>query len=458
MAIVTVSALASSLKKQSSLVTDFASIPNYLKDATEITGVAEALVMAECENDVIETVIFARKNNLCVVPRGAGTGLSGGCVPHKGSIILSTEKITHLKIDPIRKVAICGPGVITKTLQDEAFKFGLYYPPDPASYAESTIGGNVAEGAGGLRCKRFGVTKDYVLGIKGITAEGEIIQVGCYTGDSGFSLTDIFNASEGTLVVITEITLRLINSVPKGDTFLVAFDTTKDAAKTVSDIVNAGIVPNVLEFLDGDAADCSNKYEKTEGLDKVAAILLIESAKEGGQSQVNQIRSFCDSNNSTFFRHESDPVKADNLWKVRRNLSKAVKQISKIRISEDVAVPISKFPELVEYVSYMNSTSDIRMNSFGHAGDGNLHVNFITDDDSPKGREKIEREIERLLKKTVELGGTLTGEHGIGLAKKKYLELEFDRSTIQYMRKFKEIFDLHRILNSDKIFANSRKC
>jgi len=446
--------LASSLKRKSSLITEWANSANYLKDATEITGVSDALVMAETEQDVIETVNFARKNNLSIVPRGAGTGLSGGCVPDKGSIVLSTEKINHLNIDREKKVAIVGPGVITKSIQEEAARHKLYYPPDPASYSESTIGGNVAEGAGGLRCKRFGVTKDYVLGIQGITADGNRIQTGCYSNDSGFALTDIINASEGTLVILTEITLRLIEPVRPGDTFLVAFDAPKDAAQTVSDIVNAGIIPNVLEFLDGDAAACSNKYEKTEGLEKAAAILLIESSNEGGQSQISQIKNFCEKNNCSFIRHESDPQKADKLWKIRRNLSKAVKQISKIRISEDVAVPISKFPELVDYVFFMNDTSELRINSFGHAGDGNLHVNFMSEDDTPDGHELIEREIERLLNKTVELGGTLTGEHGIGLAKRKYLRLEFDGPTIQYMKTFKEIFDPAKILNPGKIFEN----
>jgi glycolate oxidase len=231
---------------------------------------------------------------------------------------------------------------------------------------------------------------------------------------------------------------------------LVAFDSPKDAAQTVSDITGAGIIPNVMEFLDGDAAECSNEYEKTEGLDKVAAILLIESNFEGGAKQVSQIRHFCSKNRSSFFRHEKDPKQAENLWKIRRNLSKASKQMSKVRISEDVAVPISKFPDLVEYVSYMNETSKFRINSFGHAGDGNLHVNFLSNDESKAGRELIEHEIERLLKKTVELGGTLTGEHGIGLAKIRYLGLEFDTTTISYMKKLKEVFDGGPVLNPAK--------
>lgn len=446
--------LSSSLKNKSSLSDDLTAHPKYLRDATEITGTAEALVMAENENDVIKTVEFARANNLAIVARGAGTGLSGGCVPNKGSIVLSTEKISHIKIDQSKKIAVVGPGVITKNLQIEAAQFGLSYPPDPASYAECTIGGNVAEGAGGLRCKRFGVTKDYVLGIKGITSSGELIQVGSYNDNSGFDLMDIFNASEGTLLVITEIVLRLLDIAPPGDTFLVAFDNPKDAAQTVSDITGAGIIPNVMEYLDGDAAECSNKYEKMEGLDRAAAILLLESAKEGGIKQVESIKNFCRQNKCSYFRHESDVNKAETLWKVRRNLSKACKQMSKIRISEDVAVPISKFPDLIEFVAHMNATSKLRINSFGHAGDGNLHVNFLSDDDSEAGRELIESEIERLLRKTVELGGTLTGEHGIGLAKKRYLGLEFDQNTIGYMRRFKEIFDPENLLNPGKIFVS----
>ena len=446
--------LSALLKNKSAVLTDFSTLGKYLKDATEITGECEALVMAECEDDVVNTINFARKNNLSIVPRGAGTGLSGGCVPNRESIVLSTENINHLSIDTQKKTAIVGPGVITKHLQDETAKFKLSYPPDPASYAECTIGGNVAEGAGGLRCKRFGVTKDYVLGIRGVTAAGEIIQTGCYNDDKGFAFTDIFNASEGTLVAMTEITLRLTDIFPGGDTFLVAFDTPKDAAQTVSDITGAGIIPNVMEFLDGDAAECSNKYEKTEGLDKVAAILLIESAKEGGAEQVEQIKHFCVKNHSSFFRHESDPKQAEYLWKIRRNLSKASKQMSKIRISEDVAVPISKFPDLIEYVSYMNDTSKLRINSFGHAGDGNLHVNFLSDDATKAGRELIEHEIERLLRKTVELGGTLTGEHGIGLAKSRHLCLEFDATTIDYMKKLKEVFDPANLLNPGKIFVS----
>ena len=445
--------LAASLKNRDALFTSFENRPEYLKDATEISGESEALVMAACEEDVVKVVRYAIEHKLAIVPRGAGTGLSGGCVPERGSIVLSTERMTRLEINKSEKVAIVGPGVITGDLQQKAAEFGLAYPPDPASYLESTLGGNVAEGAGGLRCKRFGVTKDYVLGIRGVTAAAEILNTGCYNSNHGFALSDILIASEGTLLIITEISLRLIDNFETGDTFLVAFDSPKQAAQTVSDITASGMIPTILEFLDGDAAKCSNQYEKTEGLDDVAAILLIEIPHEPDNKQADLIKSICQQNKCSFFRHESDVNKAEKLWKVRRNLSKAVKKIAVMRVSEDVVVPNSKFPELIEYVTELNSGSSLRINSFGHAGDGNLHVNFMADSDDPQTRELIEVELRKLLEKTIELGGSLTGEHGIGLAKRDYLGLEFDKPTLESMKWLKDIFDPEALLNPGKIFS-----
>ncbi len=445
--------LAASLRNRESLFTSFEDRPEYLKDATEITGESDALVMAECEEDVVKVVRYAIEHKLAIVPRGAGTGLSGGCIPEQGSIVLSTERIRHLEIDKLKKIAVVGPGVITGDLQQKAAEFDLAYPPDPASYLESTLGGNVAEGAGGLRCKRFGVTKDYVLGIRGVTAAAEILKTGSYINNCGFALSDILIASEGTLLIITEISLRLIDNFETGDTFLVAFDSPRQAAQTVSDITVSGIIPTILEFLDGDAAKCSNEYEKTEGLDNVAAILLIEIPHESDGKQADLIKTICEQNDCSFFRQESDLAKADKLWKVRRNLSKAVRDIAVMRVSEDVVVPNSKFPELIEYVTELNSGSSLRINSFGHAGDGNLHVNFMADSDDPRTRQLIEVELEKLLKKTIEFGGTLTGEHGIGLAKRDYIGLEFDQATLESMKWLKEIFDPRALLNPGKIFS-----
>lgn len=444
--------LSDLLISPSELITDFTNHDKYLHDATDRYGKADGLVMAYSESDVIATINFCRERNIPVVGRGAGTGLSGGCVPSSGGIVLSTENINHITVDPNTRTAICGPGLITKALMDAASVNGLTYPPDPASYDESTLGGNVAENAGGLRCKRFGITRDYLIGMRVVTAEGTVLLTGEHNDYEGFNLNDLIVASEGTLAIITEIKVRLIKSPLQGDTILIAFNSSRDAGQTVADICGFGIIPTVLEFLDGDAAQCSNEYEKVEGLDNVEAILLIETSGEQNEYQTEEIKKICNSNNCSYFIVESKKSRVDQLWKLRRNLSKAVKEAASVRISEDVAVPVSQFPRLVDYVAEINSSSSLRINSFGHAGDGNLHVNFLSTSGSEADQVLIEKEIESLMKKTIELGGTLTGEHGIGLEKSRFLPLEFTPPTLDLMKSLKEIFDPQDILNPGKIF------
>ncbi len=443
------------LSSPDSLLTDLSSHQDYFHDATEFKAVPAAILMAESRADVVAAVRFCRKHSIPITPRGAGTGLSGGGVPSPGALLLSTERINHLQIRPEEKMAVCGPGVITKQLLDAAAPHNLTYPPDPASYDESTLGGNVAEGAGGLRCLRFGVTEDYVIGLEAVMSDGSILKTGILNNYRGFSIGDLLIASEGTLAIITEIVVRLIDTPPVGTTILVAFSDPRHAAQTVSDIISAGMVPSVLEFLDGDTAACSNEYEKTEGLDAVAAILLIETAAENMEAQAEQIRSFCEKNYSSYLRLESDPQKAESLWKVRRNISNAVKEIAPYRVSEDVAVPISRFPHLVDFVAQLNLQSQLRINSFGHAGDGNLHINFLAPSDSADNIALVEQGVELLMKKTLELGGTITGEHGIGLAKRNYLYWEFESPTLNVMRDIKKTFDPENLLNPDKIFSNT---
>jgi len=434
------------------LITDLSDYERYFHDATEDSCQPMALLFAENENDIKEAIIFSNNNKLSIVPRGAGTGLSGGCVPSKQSIVLSTEKMQKLEINSKRRIAFCGPGVITKNLQDKANNVGLAYPPDPASYEESTLGGNVAENAGGLRCKRFGVTKDYVIGLKGILADGKEFSTGIYNNNCGFNIGDIFIASEGTLCVITEIAVRLIKATRQGNTLLAAFNSPKEGANAVSQIVMRGIIPTVLEYIDGDAAACSNEYEKSDFLDNAEAIILIETSDIDISDQTEKIKVICKKNNSKYLRIEKDIQQAEALWKVRRNISNAMKAIAKIRVSEDVAVPISKFPEIVDYVRQLNEESKIRINCYGHAGDGNLHVNLLGMNGTDSEHEAIEIHIGKVMKKTIQLGGTISGEHGIGLAKKKYIGLEFDKSTILYMLELKEIFDPANIFNPGKIF------
>ena len=445
--------LREKLKSPENLILDLSDKEKYFHDATDHCGTPLAIVMAETESDITETILFCKSNDINIVPRGAGTGLSGGCVPVENSILLSTELIDYINIDPIRKRAVCGPGVITKDLVDLAANFDLTYPPDPASYDESTLAGNVAENAGGLRCKKYGVTRDYILGLKAIDENGKIIKTGCYNNYKGFNLTDLFIGSEGTLVVIIEISVQLVDLPKIGNTILATFDNPEDCANTVFDIVRSGLIPTVMEFLDSDAAACSNEYEKNEGIDQAAAgILLIETSFENREMETSEIKKICNQNSCSYLKIEPDQNKADGLWEIRRNLSKASKAIAIIRISEDIVVPVSKFSELVSFVSKINQESEIRINSFGHAGDGNLHVNFLSNDTSHKNRIKIQYLTKSLMIKTIELGGSLSGEHGIGIEKKQYRPMELNLQTLNFMIAFKNIFDPNNYINPNKIF------
>lgn len=448
--------LRSLLKAPESLYTQQGIDEKYCHDATTFQATPSALLLAESVDDVVATVRFCAAEKIPVTPRGAGTGLSGGCVVSSGGLLLSTERLTQLDIYPDRKLAICGPGILTKQLQDAAAQFGLTYPPDPASYEESTLGGNVAENAGGLRCKRYGVTKDYVLGLEAVLDDGALLKTGYFNIDRGFALGDLIVGSEGTLAIVTRIALRLIDLPARGETILVAFDDPKMGAQTVSDINTAGIIPTVMEFLDGDAAACSNEYEKHEGFDRVAAILLLETADSHPSAQAAQIKRICEKNHCSYIRSETDPARADELWRVRRNVSKAVKAMAGLRISEDVAVPNSRFPELVAFVAEMNRQSRLRINSFGHAGDGNLHVNFLAPADSRSERAEVDKWVEKLMRKTLEMGGTLTGEHGIGLAKRHLMTLEFDRPALELMHSVKSVFDPGGLFNPDKLLPGSK--
>jgi glycolate oxidase len=440
------------LDRPDSLITDLTDYEKYSHDATEAFSTPAALLLAKSIPDITTTLEFCRNHNIPVVPRGAGTGLSGGCVASSNALALSTEALAHLSIDARRRIAYCGPGLLTKTLQDEAAKLGLAYPPDPASYTESTLGGNVAENAGGLRCKRYGVTRDYVLGLQALLMNGSFLRTGLYSEDRGFGLGDVIIGSEGTLAVITEIALRLTPELGRGTTLLVSFDYPEEAARTVSDIIAAGLVPNVMEYIDGGAAELSAAYEHSTSLGAVAAVLLIETAPESGYRQAELILQSCHRHHCSSVRAESDAFQTDKLWAIRRNISKALKEMAVLRVSEDVAVPVTKFPNLVAYVAERNEVSSLRINSFGHVGDGNLHVNFIAMTGEDQDRHLIAAEVHSLMAEAVSLGGTITGEHGVGLAKRKYLSLEFDSPTMAAMQAVKSVFDPDHLLNPNKIF------
>jgi glycolate oxidase subunit GlcD len=434
------------------LVFETERFPDYFKDASDISLRPDAIIFAENEKDVLEIINYCRKKAVPLVFRGAGTGYTGGAVPVAEGLILSLKNLRKLTIDPNRKIARCGPGVITFELMKAAEKHALFYPPDPASYEESHLGGNVAECAGGLHCKKYGVTKDYVIGLKAITIDGELIKTGIYSDGELFDLASIISGSEGLLVAVVEIALRLIDPPPPGPTILAAFDSEEAAAQTVAAIAQSGIIPAVMEYMDEDAIACSNEYKKSVDIESAAAILLFETSGEKYEPEAGDIEKICRQHGAIRLEKEYDHIKAEKLWRLRRNLSDAIKSMTGIKISEDVAVPPSRLPELVKFVSRLNNEYNLRINSFGHAGDGNLHVNFLAENNSRAEISVVAEATERLFRKTLELEGTLTGEHGIGLTKKEFLHLEFDPATIDHMKRVKYVFDPPNLLNPGKMF------
>nr|MBN2278904.1 FAD-binding protein [candidate division Zixibacteria bacterium] len=434
------------------LILDTDNYPDYFRDASEIKVRASAIAFPDSESEIIAIINFCRDKNIPIVFRGAGTGYTGGAVPVHSGLVLSLENLKKLEILPDYKIALCGPGVVTIELMKAAAGFGLYYPPDPASYEESTLGGNVAECAGGLHCKKYGVTKDYVIGLRAVIADGAVLTTGFYSKGDLFDLTGIMIGSEGLLAAITEIAVSLIDQPETGPTILAAFTDPADAARTVAEITRRGIIPAVMEFMDGDAIACSMAYEKTIAINKVGAVLLFETSGNKRLAEADNIESICRENNILYLNRENDPAQTERLWRIRRNISKAVKESARHKIAEDVCVPPSRLSELVAFVAGLSREYPIRTNAYGHAGDGNLHVNFLTSSDDPDVMEMIDRAVLSLFEKTLELGGTLTGEHGIGLTKKDFFHLEFDRATIDHMKSIKEAFDPAGLYNPGKMF------
>ncbi|MEE9441676.1 MAG: FAD-linked oxidase C-terminal domain-containing protein [candidate division Zixibacteria bacterium] len=428
---------------------NFNNYPEYTQDATEEIFVPDILFFAESENDIVTAINLCRENQIPFIARGAGTGYSGGALAINGGLLLSIEKMNSIKIDTDKQTAIVGPGAITGNIMKAAESKNLFYPPDPASFEESTIAGNLAENAGGLRCKKYGVTKDYAISIRGINSRGNILEIG---HASPFGLLDLIVGSEGTLIVFTQITLRLIKKPVPGDTILATFNNAVNAASVVSQITASGIVPCIMEFMDKGAIECSNQYDPANAIDPAAALLLFETDGPNAKSEAEEIIKICRKLSPVILRRAKDEAERQTLWATRRNLSHAVKHVYKTKISEDVCVPPSRLSELVAFTNELAAEFEIDINSYGHAGDGNLHVNFLGVTGSERENIEIQDGVARLFKKTLELGGTLSGEHGIGIAKKKFIKDEFDPNTLNFMKRTKTVLDPFKILNPGKIF------
>ena len=428
----------------------------YSTDVTKRQQIPSVVVFPETVQDVVNIVKIAGKMALPMTARGAGTGMSGGAVPSVGGIVMSFVKMNRIiKIDRENGYAIVEPGVINFKLQTEVEKLGLFYPPDPSSNKISTIGGNIAENAGGLRCVKYGVTSDYAAGLEYVTSEGKIE----YTGDlsdnnNGIDLTRLFCGSEGTLGIITKCMLRLIPAPSARKALSVEFASVVDAAQTVQTLLMKGILPSILEFIDKSTLDVITKYIPMDVSENTEAVLLIEfdDPEEKSLELINAAIRICESHGAMTVKTAKDEKEAEKLWRLRKTISPALSRMTNGKINEDVAVPRGRLVELVDFTNNLAKELEMAIPVYGHAGDGNLHVNFMYDINNPDETERAQRGVEITLKEVVRLGGTISGEHGIGLSKLKYLPLQLDGETIEFYRRLKKSLDPGNILNPGKIF------
>jgi glycolate oxidase len=431
----------------------------YSYDATNLRYLPDIIVFPKTSQQISEILRLANQARFPLIPRGAGTGFTGGTLPLEGGVVLVLTKMNKiLQIDPENLLAVVEPGVVTYDLQQEVEKIGLFYPPDPASLKTSTIGGNVAECAGGPRAVKYGVTKDYVLGLEAVLPTGEIISTGVQTVKSvvGYDLTKLLVGSEGTLGVITKIILRLLPLPKAKRTMLAIFPTIEAAATTVSQIISSRIIPATLEFMDNSTIRCVEDYLHLGLPVEAGALLIIEvdGAPEALLGEIEEIQKLCQANQALEIKVARDQQEAEDLWKARRAVSSAVVKLNPTKINEDVTVPRSKVAEILRRVEAISKKHGLIIVNFGHAGDGNIHVNVLIDRRKPGEEERAHAAVKEIFAAALDLGGTLSGEHGIGITKAPYLSMELGDGGIEVMKRIKKSFDPNNILNPGKIFPD----
>jgi len=429
----------------------------YGYDATNLEGPAELVVFPGTAGEISEILKLANQYQFPVVPRGMGTGMTGGSVPIQGGVVVAMTRFNRvLEIDQKNLIAVVEPGVITGDFQKQIEALGFFYPPDPASLLYCTIGGNAAECAGGLRAVKYGVTKDYVLGLEVVLPTGEIINTGVRTvkGVVGYDLTKLFVGSEGTLGIITKIILRFIPLPEARQTLMVVFRKVEDAALAVSNIISAKIIPSILEFMDNAAIRCVEDYLHLGLPTDAGALLLIEV--DGDREVLPKYIQKIDQITKALDRYEmkvaENEKETEALWKARKALSPATYRLNPTKVNEDITVPRDQIATFIKEANRIAERGRLKMVNFGHAGDGNIHVTLMIDGKNEDERKRAEVAIEEIFKLTLRLGGTLSGEHGVGLTKAAYIDLELSPATIDVMKRIKKVLDPNNILNPGKIF------
>ncbi|MFH1491658.1 MAG: FAD-linked oxidase C-terminal domain-containing protein [Pseudomonadota bacterium] len=429
---------------------------SYSYDASDHDHRPEAALWPKTSREVSEILSLANRHRIPVTPRGAGTSLSGGAVPVSGGIVMDLSRMNRIMDIRIRdRLTVVQPGVVYGDLEKALEPYGFFFPPDPASGKVCTIGGNVGTNAGGIRGAKYGVTRDYVMALEVVLPDGRLMRTGsgCMKSVSGYDLTRLFVGSEGTLGVFTEITLKISPKPTALKTSLVSFSSLRDAGQSVTDLMHSGVIPSVLEILDDNSIRVLRKHGGMD-LPEVQAMILVETdgyTEAEASFQMDRATAIFRRNRATHIRAAGSSEESEALWKVRRTVGSVAARLRANNVSEDVTVPMSKVPDLLDRISDIVRRHDLPFVIFGHAGDGNLHPRIMYDGTDPEQVRKVNSAVEKIFQTTCEMGGTLTGEHGIGLAKAPYMALEHDGIALELMRSIKAMLDPNHILNPGKM-------
>ncbi len=447
----------SAIVKTGRILTNESDRFSYSFDASFGTYLPDVVIQTKNVEELAELVKFANREKVPVYPRGQATCLSGGPLPVKGGMVFDLSIMDDvLEINEEDLIAIVSPGVLTSDIHKAAEQKGLMYPPDPSSSHVSTIGGNLAENSGGPRGLKYGVTKDYVIGLEIITPQGEIIQTGGRTvkNVTGYDLTKLIVGSEGTLGIITKAILRLIPKPPASETVMAIFDSLVDAGRAISKILSSGILPSKMELMDQASIVAVENYEPS-GLPKDAdAMILIEldGHPAAVRDEAEQVSQVCKEVGVREVRVPQTKAEKEDVWKARKLVSPAIVRIKPTKISEDATVPRSKIPEMCRRLQEIKKKYNLHLVVFGHAGDGNLHPNIIADKSDKEEMLRVEKAVAEIFEAAIALGGTLSGEHGIGTMKAPFMEMELGAAGLNMMKSIKQALDPNNIMNPGKIF------
>jgi glycolate oxidase len=429
---------------------------SYSSDASGFKHRPFAALWAQDTRQVAAILELANEHRIPVIPRGAGTGLSGMAVPVQGGIVMDMARMNQiLRIRIEDRLVVVQPGVVYEDLQNALIPMGFFFPPDPASGKVATLGGNVATNAGGIKGAKYGVTRDYVLGLEVVLADGRIMHTGsqCMKSVSGYDLTRLFVGSEGTLGIITEITLKINPKPTVVETGMATFPTIEDAGRAVAAMMHSGIIPSVCEILDGRTIKILQSHTDIDIPDGEAMILLECDAltKVEADYQMQKAIEVFEANNAQLIRHARNEIEVAAIWEGRKAVYGTLHHVKPNILVEDVTVPISKIPQLVKGIEEIGLRHQVDIFNLGHAADGNLHPDILFEGESRDEMERVEKAAGEILALAIKLGGTLTGEHGIGLGKARFMTMEHDAVAMSVMKAIKNLLDPSHILNPGKM-------